>query len=142
MIDGYIVFSQTGQQYGTVVEKDGAFMLGEVAIGGHFDPDKHFDSLAAAADEVERLWRLATEKDPETGLTAFERDVLDLEREFIYGAPGKVEAIRERFMGLSKDRYLRHLEALIDKPEAASYDPMVVKRLRRARTERKEAPDG
>ena len=43
----------------------------------------------------------------------------------------------ERF-GLSSPRYYQQLNALIDRPEALAYAPMLVKRLRRQRQRRQE----
>lgn len=50
----------------------------------------------------------------------------------------KATGIRER-LGLSPTRYYRMLGALIDDPDAAAYDPLVVHRLRRSRQQRRRA---
>lgn len=66
------------------------------------------------------------------------RDILDFER--IWRAlPGtKADAIRERF-GLTASRYYQLLNAVLDEPGVAAYDPLVVKRLRRRRDRRRRA---
>ena len=65
-----------------------------------------------------------------------ERTILDFERQW-WQLPGtKERAIRERF-GLSAARYHHLLNALIDRPEALAYDPMLVRRLRRLREARR-----
>jgi hypothetical protein len=62
--------------------------------------------------------------------------ILDFERSW-WARPGtKARAIRARF-GFSAARYYQLLNRLIDSPEAASHDPMLVKRLRRRRAVRR-----
>lgn len=72
-------------------------------------------------------------------LSERERAILDVERSW-WAAPDapptKGAAIRRR-TGLSPTRYYQLLRALIDRPEADDYDPLVVRRLRRAREERR-----
>jgi hypothetical protein len=64
------------------------------------------------------------------------RAILDFEREW-WKLPGpKERAIRERFQ-LSTARYHQLLNALIERPEALQYDPMLVRRLRRLRESRR-----
>lgn len=69
-----------------------------------------------------------------------ERDVqiLSFERQWWRHAGSKEQAIRDRF-GISPTRYYQLLNALIDSPDAMSYDPMLVKRLRRLRASRARA---
>lgn len=64
------------------------------------------------------------------------RQLLDFEREAWQLAIPKERAIRERF-AFSPTRYHQLLNRLIDQPEALAYDPMVVRRLRRLREERR-----
>ena len=66
-----------------------------------------------------------------------ERDVriLDFEREWWKYAGAKEQAIRERF-DLSPTRYYQLLNRLIDDEAAVAHDPMLVKRLRRLRSQR------
>jgi hypothetical protein len=69
-----------------------------------------------------------------------ERDVaiLDLERT-AWTLPGrKDDLVRER-LGLAPTTYRKLLAALLDDQEAIAYDPLVVRRLRRARDERRRA---
>ena len=64
------------------------------------------------------------------------REVLDFERDW-WKTPGpKERRIRER-LGLSPARYQQLLNRAIDLPEALEYDPMLVRRLRRLREERR-----
>lgn len=64
------------------------------------------------------------------------RALLDFEREWWKHAPPKERAIRERF-GVSAARYHQLLNRAIDLPEALSYDPMLIRRLRRLREARR-----
>ncbi|PRY67172.1 uncharacterized protein DUF3263 [Glaciihabitans tibetensis] len=69
-----------------------------------------------------------------------ERDlrVLDFERRWWRHAGAKEEAIRAEF-DLPAARYYQLLNAVIDLPGATRTDPMLVKRLQRARAERLQA---
>jgi hypothetical protein len=71
----------------------------------------------------------------EVALDARARDVLDFEREWWRYAGHKEEAIRDRFE-LTPTRYYQLLGEVIDSPDALTYDPMLVKRLRRLRAAR------
>jgi len=64
------------------------------------------------------------------------RAILDFEREAWRLQIAKQRAIRERF-GFSATRYHQLLHRAIDRPEALAYDPMLVRRLRRLRDERR-----
>ncbi|WP_411699415.1 DUF3263 domain-containing protein [Conyzicola sp.] len=68
-------------------------------------------------------------------LTAREIAVLDFEREWTRHVGAKEEAIREVF-GLSAARYYQVLNTVIDSPHAVRHNPMLVKRLQRARDAR------
>jgi hypothetical protein len=68
-------------------------------------------------------------------LTPREIAVLDFEREWTRHVGAKEEAIREVF-GLSAARYYQVLNTVIDSPHAVRHDPMLVKRLQRARDAR------
>jgi hypothetical protein len=62
--------------------------------------------------------------------------ILELERSW-WQTPGhKGDVIRDR-LAMSPSAYYRRLSALIDRPDALSADPLLVRRLRRARTERR-----
>ena len=76
-------------------------------------------------------------------LTERERALVDFERTWWLepGEPGRTTkgaAIRTR-LGISAARYYAVLQHLIDSPDAAEYDPLVVRRLRHRRTERRRA---
>lgn len=67
-----------------------------------------------------------------------EQAILDFERAW-WTEPGpKEHAIRER-LELSPTRYYQVLNELLNSPEAAAYDPLVVRRLRRQRDRRRRA---
>jgi hypothetical protein len=68
-------------------------------------------------------------------LSERDRAILDFERQWWRYAGSKDQAVRDLFQ-LSATRYYQLLNALIDKPEALAYDPMLVKRLRRLRQSR------
>jgi hypothetical protein len=65
-----------------------------------------------------------------------DRDLLDFERGCWHHKGPNERAIRERF-GFSAARYHQLLNRLIDLPEALAYDPMLVRRLRRLRDQRR-----
>lgn len=73
-----------------------------------------------------------------TELSEREREILAFERQWWKYAGAKEQAIRELF-GMSATRYYQLLNALLDRPEALRFDPMLVKRLRRLRTTRQRA---
>jgi len=71
-------------------------------------------------------------------LSERDRAILDFERIW-WNEPGPKElAIRSRF-DLSPARYYQVLGELLESPEAVSYDPLVVRRLRRLRDRRRRA---
>ena len=71
-------------------------------------------------------------------LTDRDRAILDLERTW-WSEPGpKAAAIQSR-IGLSPARYYQLLAVLIGSADAAAYDPLVVRRLRKMRTNRRRA---
>lgn len=71
-------------------------------------------------------------------LNDLERAVLDFERSW-WQAPGpKTVAIRER-LHVSPTRYYRLLAGLVTSREAHSYDPLLVRRLRRLQASRRRA---
>jgi hypothetical protein len=73
-----------------------------------------------------------------TGLTEREEEILSFERQWWKYAGAKEQAIRELF-DMSATRYYQVLNALLDRPEALVFDPMLVKRLRRLRAARQRA---
>jgi hypothetical protein len=70
------------------------------------------------------------------GLLPRDRDILDFERGWWQQRGPKESAVRERF-GFSAARYQQLLNRAIDLPEALAYDPMLVRRLRRLREQRR-----
>jgi hypothetical protein len=71
----------------------------------------------------------------EPGLTDRDIQILEFEREWWHHAGAKEAAIRSEF-SLSAARYYQLLNAVIDLPGALRHDPMLVKRLIRARDAR------
>ncbi|MFB9838499.1 DUF3263 domain-containing protein [Actinoallomurus acaciae] len=69
------------------------------------------------------------------GLTDRDLQILTFERQWWQHAGAKEQAIREHF-GMSSTRYYQLLGRLIDRAEALEHDPMLVKRLRRQRSQR------
>src|SRR5262245_53367716 len=64
-----------------------------------------------------------------------EEEILSFERQWWKYAGAKEQAIRETF-DMSSTRYYQLLSRLIDRREALEHDPMLVKRLRRQRSQR------
>lgn len=77
-------------------------------------------------------------RDSAPGLPERDERILDFEREWWRHAGAKEEAIRGEF-GFSVARYYQLLNALIDSPDAVRHDPMLVRRLQRAREARTRA---
>ena len=67
-----------------------------------------------------------------------DRSILEFERQWWRYPGAKEDAVRKQF-DMSATRYYQVLNALIDRPEAIAYDPMVVGRLRRQRQARADA---
>lgn len=74
----------------------------------------------------------------DSGLSARDLAILDFERQWWRHAGAKEEGIRSQF-GLTAARYYQLLNAVIDTPDAVRHDPMLVRRLQRARDERTQA---
>ena len=70
------------------------------------------------------------------GLTDRELAVLDFERTPWEIAGSKESATRERF-GISPSRYYQIRDSLLDRAEALEYDPLLVRRLRKSRIQRR-----
>jgi hypothetical protein len=68
-------------------------------------------------------------------LTERDQQILGFERLWWKYAGAKEQAIREKF-AMSATRYYQVLNALIDRPEALAFDPLLIKRLRRLRSAR------
>jgi len=74
-------------------------------------------------------------------LTDRDKAILDFERTWWTEDAPKDVAINRRFE-LSATRYYKILSELLELPEAADYDPLVVRRLRRQRDRRRRARAG
>jgi hypothetical protein len=68
-------------------------------------------------------------------LTDGERELLEFEKQWWRRPGAKEQAIRDRF-DLSPTRYYQLLNALLDRPAALAYDPVLVNRLLRVRAGR------
>ncbi|UUW87382.1 DUF3263 domain-containing protein [Pimelobacter simplex] len=68
-------------------------------------------------------------------LTPDETAILVFERQWWKHAGAKESMVHEVF-GVSMTRYYQRLHALLDRPEALAFDPLVVKRLQRLRSDR------
>ncbi|HXF73201.1 MAG TPA: DUF3263 domain-containing protein [Actinomycetota bacterium] len=73
---------------------------------------------------------------PRIDLDPRSRAVLDVERGWWREGIPKARIVRER-LGISPARYYQLLAEIIDRPEALRYDPMLVRRLRRLRDQRR-----
>lgn len=92
-----------------------------------------------AAESLVPLAQLDSKAEPTgDGLSRRDREILAFERQWWKYAGAKEQAIRDLF-DMSATRYYQVLNALIDRPDALSADPMLVKRLRRLRASRQRA---
>jgi len=69
-------------------------------------------------------------------LSEREQAILDFERTWWTRDGVKETLLRERF-ACSSDDYYNELNLLLDSPDALAYDPLVVRRLQRARERRR-----
>lgn len=69
------------------------------------------------------------------GLAERDAALLDFEESWFTSAVPKDQAIMEAF-GWSSARYYQQLNVLLDDPSALAYKPLLVKRLRRMRSQR------
>ncbi len=74
-------------------------------------------------------------------LTELEMRILAFERSWWQSPGAKEREILDAF-GISPTRYYQLLNELIDRPEAAQFDPALVARLRRRRAERNRLRSG
>ena len=79
----------------------------------------------------------ARESSRDSSLSERDERILEFERQWWSHAGAKEEAIRAEF-ALSAARYYQLLNAVIDLPGAVRADPMLIKRLQRARDERSQ----
>lgn len=73
---------------------------------------------------------------PTSTLTDVERTILRLESRWWQYAGVKEQAVRDKF-GVSMTTYYARINRLIDREDAMAFDPLLVKRLRRLRDDRK-----
>ena len=66
------------------------------------------------------------------------RAILDFEQKW-WTLPGPKELAIRDHLGLSATRYYKALNDLMDSPDAAEYDPLVIRRLRLKRDRRRRA---
>lgn len=71
-------------------------------------------------------------------LTEQERDILAVERLWWQFAGAKEARVRDEF-DMSMTRYYQTLNRLIEREDALAFDPLLVKRLRRLRAQRKRS---
>jgi hypothetical protein len=93
------------------------------------------DSSQTAQSQVGRAEVTASDA---PALSERDRAVLTFEKQYWKYSGAKEQAIRDRFE-LSPTRYYQVLNALLDRPEAQEFEPMLVKRLRRQRATRQRA---
>ena len=67
-----------------------------------------------------------------------DRAILDFERTW-WTQPGSKESRIREELALSSTRYYELLAGLVESPDAMSYDPLVVRRVRRLRAARRRA---
>lgn len=70
-----------------------------------------------------------------------DRQILDIERGWWLEGQSKTEIVRSR-LRVSLSRYNQLLGALVERKDAEEYDPLVVRRLRRAKQRRRSAALG
>jgi hypothetical protein len=69
-------------------------------------------------------------------LSDLEQAILDFEREWVLETGSKDAAVRER-LGLAPSAYYKLRRTIIESDAALEYDPLVVRRLRRAGDKRR-----
>jgi hypothetical protein len=89
--------------------------------------------LASAIEAEAAAIVAAIESDVPT-LSEHQRAILDFERQWWRKAGAKEQAIRDNFE-VSPTRYYQMLNALLDHPQAVQYDPTLVNRLQRLRSD-------
>lgn len=73
----------------------------------------------------------------DTALSALEQRMLAFERSWWARDTDRDAAIRDEF-GLSPAEFRHRLGELIDRPEALAFDPLLIRRLRRLRSTRRQ----
>jgi len=88
--------------------------------------------------EGSRMGAAPGRTDQPVDLTERDRQIIGFERQWWTHAGSKEQAIKELFE-MSATRYYQVLNQLIDSPDALAHDPMLVKRLRRLRSQRQKS---
>jgi Protein of unknown function (DUF3263) len=107
-------------------------------------PAANVDLDVEAAPRLDAAQQFAAAIDPaiqadaaaiiaQTTLSEHQQAILDFERRWWRQAGAKEQAIRDHFE-MSPTRYYQTLNAIIDLPQAQTYDPTLVHRLLRVRT--------
>ncbi|HEU5426177.1 MAG TPA: DUF3263 domain-containing protein [Actinocrinis sp.] len=97
------------------------------------------DAPPEVASDVAVAAPVATAAQPRVRpLSERDRAVLTFEKQYWKYSGAKEQAIRDRFE-MSATRYYQVLNALLDRPEAQEFEPMLVKRLRRQRAARQRS---
>src|SRR5512144_2439987 len=96
------------------------------------DPARPSPSTRAGATQMDAANALNQGQDVPSAdeLSERDREILNFERQWWKYAGAKEQAVREKF-DMSSTRYYQVLNALIDRPEALAFDPLLVRRLRR-----------
>ncbi|MEV4105498.1 DUF3263 domain-containing protein [Nonomuraea sp. NPDC049649] len=94
------------------------------------------DTAPSDGDSADRRTGQDAQEPGRPPLTDREIELLAFERHWWRYAGAKEQAVKETF-GFSATRYYQLLGELIDRPEALAHDPMLVKRLRRLRADRR-----
>lgn len=92
----------------------------------------------AAETTAEAVDSTAVAQPQSRPLSERDRAVLTFEKQYWKYSGAKEQAIRDRFE-MSATRYYQVLNALLDRPEAQEFEPVLVKRLRRQRASRQRA---
>jgi hypothetical protein len=96
-------------------------------------PDAGRIDLDLPADLAADASAIVAAVEAEELLSPAQRAILDFERQWWRRPGAKEQAIRDSFE-MSPTRYYQALNALLDLPQALSYDPTLVNRLQRVRS--------
>ena len=121
--------SSTGASAGSVTTVSGTPSSAAVAF------DSHVIGVVLTGMLHDGTAGASTLSDSPEPVSQRDRDILEFERQWWKYAGAKETAVREKF-DMSSTRYYQVLNALIDRPEALESDPLLVRRLRRLRSER------
>ncbi len=107
--------------------------------------ERHLRPVDALTEPLPRVTESVPQEESEVELpdrdeelSEGDRSILAFERQWWKHGGAKERAIRELF-DLTPTQYYRLLNALVDRPAARRYDPMLLKRLRRLRSAEQSA---